>query len=115
MSVGLLKTLAGVFGFGSDQSTVSFSADIPPDLWNVMTGGGAIAPRISRAEALQVPAVLRARNLIAGTVGSLPLVTIGPDRREVAGTYLLGGNIDPEIPNSVMVAYTLEDLLFEGT
>lgn len=114
MLVGLREKLAGLFRFGADPAAVSFGMDVPPDLWNVMTAGGGIAPRISRAEALQVPAVLRARNLIAGTVGSLPLVTIGPDLREVPGTYLLGGNIDPEIPNSVLVAYTLEDMLFEG-
>jgi HK97 family phage prohead protease len=114
--VGFLKALAGAFGFGleQDEPAASFAMDVPADLWNAMTAGGALAPRISRAEALQVPAVLRARNLICGTVGSLPLVTIGPDRNEVPATYLLGGNIDPEIPNSVMVAYTLEDLLFEG-
>jgi HK97 family phage prohead protease len=113
--VGFLRTLAATFGFVADKEpAAAFAMDVPADLWNAMTAGGAIAPRISRAEALQVPAVARARNLICGTVGSLPLVTIGPDRREVGGTYLLGGNIDPEIPNSVMVAYTLEDLLFEG-
>lgn len=114
MIVGFWKALAGKLGFVADPSAVSFGVDVPSELFGAMTGDGAIAPRISRAQALQVPAVLRARNLIAGTVGSLPLVTIGPDRNEVAGTYLLGGNIDPEIPNSVLVAYTLEDLLFEG-
>ena len=114
MLVGFLKALAGKLGFVADKPTVSFGIDVPPEIFGAMTAGGAIAPRISRAEALQVPAVLRARNLIAGTIGSLPLVTIGPDRAEVPGTYLLGGNIDPEIPNSVLEAYTLEDLLFEG-
>ncbi|HTE70321.1 MAG TPA: phage portal protein [Actinomycetes bacterium] len=110
----LRERLAGLFGFGADPPAASFGMDVPGDLWAAMSAGGAIAPRISRAEALQVPAVARARNLICGTVGSLPLVTIGPDLREVPGTYLLGGNIDPEIPNSVLVAYTLEDLVFEG-
>lgn len=78
-----------------------------------MTGGGAIAPRISRNEALQVPAVLRGRNLICSTLAGLPLKIHGPDRREVDG-YLLGGNIDPDVPNIVTLASTLEDLLFEG-
>lgn len=92
-----------------------FSVDVPPELLEAMTGGGLIAPRISRNEALQVPAVLRSRNLIAGTLGSLPHTVIGPDRREVeSGTYLLGGNIDPDVANSVVLAQTYEDLLFEG-
>jgi phage head maturation protease len=92
-----------------------FGVDVPAELLEAMTAGGAIAPRISRDEALQVPAVLRARNLIAGTLASLPHVVHGPDRREVPGTYLFGGgNIDPDIPNSVVLAQTYEDLLFEG-
>jgi phage head maturation protease len=91
-----------------------FGVDVPAELLEAMTAGGAIAPRISRDEALQVPAVLRSRNLIAGTLASLPHVVHGPDRREVPGTYLLGGNIDPDIPNSVVWAQTYEDLLFEG-
>lgn len=114
MAVRFRERLANFLGFGADPPAASFAMDVPGDLWGAVTAGGAVAPRISRAEALQVPAVARARNLIAGTIGSLPLVTIGPDRNEVPGTYLLGGNIDPEIPNSVLVAYTFEDLLFEG-
>jgi HK97 family phage prohead protease/HK97 family phage major capsid protein len=92
-----------------------FQLDIPPEMLEAMSGGGAIAQRISRREALQVPAVLRARNLICGTLGSLPHAVIDPGRNEVpGGTYLLGGNIDPDVANSVVLAQTYEDLLFEG-
>jgi HK97 family phage prohead protease len=92
-----------------------FQLEIPPEMLEAMTGGGAIAQRISRREALQVPAVLRARNLICGTLGSLPHAVIDPGRNEVSGgTYLLGGNIDPDLANSVTLAQTYEDLLFEG-
>jgi phage head maturation protease len=98
----------------ADRPGVSFSVDVPQEMLQGMTSGGRIAPRISRNEALQVPAVLRSRNLIAGTLGSLPHTVHGPDRREVETTYLLGGNIDPDLPNSVMLAQTYEDLLFEG-
>jgi hypothetical protein len=79
-----------------------------------MTGGGSIAARVSRAEALQVPAVLRSRDLIAGTLGSLPHHVHDPQHREVTETYLMTGNIDPDIPNSVVLAQTYEDLFFEG-
>lgn len=93
----------------------NFQLVVPPEMLEAMTAGGAIAPRISRAEALQVPAVLRGRNLICGTLSTLPLNVHAPDRRIVAGnTYLLGENIDPDIANPVTLAYTLEDLLFEG-
>jgi len=80
-----------------------------------MTGGAAIAPRVSREEALQVPAVMRARNLICSSLATLPLRVFGPDRREVAGvTYLPSGNIDPNIANVVVKAQIFEDLLFES-
>jgi HK97 family phage prohead protease len=111
--------------FGGDSSrpsvameaakpTASFSVDVPPEMLEAMTAGGMLDRRISRNEALQVPAVMRARNLIAGTLSTLPHVVIDPQRREVPTTYLLGGNIDPDIPNSVLLAQTYEDLLFEG-
>jgi len=96
------------------QSEARFSVDVPPELLEAMNFGGTIEPRISRTEALQVTAVQRGRNLICGTLGSLPIMTINPTKEVVPGTYLLGGNINPEIPNSVTMAMTFEDLLFEG-
>jgi HK97 family phage prohead protease len=92
-----------------------FSLEVPQEMLEAMNGDGAVAPRMRRRDALQVPAVLRSRNLIAGTLGSLPHTVIGPDKLEVdRGTYLLGGNIDPDIANSVVLAQTYEDLLFEA-
>lgn len=93
---------------------VKFGIDIPPEMLEAMRGGGSIAPRISRSEALQVPAVLRARNLIAGSLSTLPVRVHGPDRRVVTGVPYLVPQPDPEIPQSVTMAYTVEDLLFEG-
>jgi HK97 family phage prohead protease len=91
----------------------TFAVEVPPELTEAMTGGGAIARRISRDEALQVPAVLRGRNLICSTLAGLPLKIHGPDQQEADG-YLLGGNIDPDVANIVTISNTLEDLLFEG-
>ena len=78
-----------------------------------MTASGAIAPRISRNEALQVPAVLRARNVLC-IPATLPIRVHGPDRRVPEGTRYLVPDPDPEIPASVMLAQTIEDLVFEG-
>ncbi len=72
----------------------------------------AIAPRVSREEAMQVPAVMRGRNLIAGTISSLPLRTVAGDLSPV-DTPLLR-QIDPTVPNVVTMASTIEDLVFEG-
>jgi len=66
---------------------------------------------VSRESALQVPAILRGRNLICA-VSTLPLTQYGPDRATVRSSLL--EQIDPQVPNVVTVAQTVEDLLFDG-
>lgn len=95
-------------------TAAKFTVVVPPELLEAMTGGGNLAPRISRNEALQVPAVLRARNLICGSLGTLPIRVHGPDRRVVTDVTYLVPQPDPDIPSSVVMAQTIEDLLFEG-
>lgn len=95
-----------------------FAQNFPPELIAAITGGGTLAPAIGRNEAMQVAAVLRARNLVAGSIAKLPLRVLGPDFREVtpygaAGTtYLVNTPPDPEIPQVVTMAMTVEDLMF---
>lgn len=100
---------------GSD--TLNFEVFVPPEMREAMTLSGALAPRISRSEALQVPAVLRGRNLIAGTLASLPVHLRDPQRnivqRSEAPTTLFD-QIDPDLPNEYTYAATYEDLLFEA-
>ena len=67
--------------------------------------------RVGRAEALTIPAVLKARNLICG-VSTLPLREYDKNMIPVNSTLL--GQIDPLVPNEVTLAQTVEDLLFEG-
>jgi hypothetical protein len=90
-----------------------FQVDIPPEMHEGMTAGGRLAPRISRAEALQVPAVLRARNLICSTLARLP-IHIRNDDREIAQPTTLLEQINRDVPNVVTFAETYEDLFFEG-
>jgi hypothetical protein len=92
---------------------VQFEVLVPPEMMEAMTAGGSIAARISRSEALQVPAVLRSRNLIAGTLASLP-VHIRDKQRRIATPTTLLEQIDPDVPNVVTFSQTYEDLLFEG-
>lgn len=96
-----------------DGRRVTFSLTAPSEITGITTGG--VAPRIDRAEALQVPAVLRSRNLIAGSLSTLPLRVHGPNRAEVDASvqYLLPAP-DPNIPASVVMAQTVEDMLFES-
>lgn len=67
--------------------------------------------RIGRPEALSVPAVKRGRDIICG-LSNLPLQTIDADRK-IIRTPLLD-QIDPNVPDVVTIAQTLEDLLFDA-
>ena len=99
--------------FFRTKPDVGFEVEVPAEMREAMTAGGTIAPRISRAQALQVPAVLRSRNLIAGTLARLPIHVRNRQREIVSPTTLLD-QIDPDLPNVVTFAQTYEDLLFEG-
>jgi HK97 family phage portal protein len=113
-------SIRSFFGFAEkpDAQFDVFGIDnLPPEMREGMTAGGMLAPRISRAEALQVPAVLRSRNLIAGTLARLPVHLRNKDRRIVTGTEApttLFDQINPDVPDVVTYAATYEDLLFEG-
>lgn len=89
--------------------------NLPPEMREGMTMSGALAVRISRAEALQVPAVLRSRNLIC-TLSTLPVHLRDPQRKIVTRSdapTTLFDQVDPDVPDVVTYADTIEDLLFE--
>jgi len=69
--------------------------------------------RISRRDALEVPAVLRSRNLIAGTLARLPIHIRDRFREENDPTGFLA-QVDPDVANVVTFANTYEDLFFES-
>lgn len=91
------------------STTFSLGGTYP---WDQRLLSGTIAPKCTRAEALQVPAVLRGRNLIAGTLSTLPLRTYDQDHRVTRSPLL--EQIDPNVPNCVTLAQTIEDLIFES-
>lgn len=66
---------------------------------------------VDRESALSVPSVLRGRNLIC-SVGTLPLQLINAEN--VIQDHPLFRQIDPYVANSVMLAMTVEDLLFDA-
>jgi HK97 family phage portal protein len=67
----------------------------------------------NRIEAMSVPAVARARNIICGTIGSLP-VELKTRDNSIVLTPRFFEQPDLRIPGSVVYAYTAEDLLFHG-
>jgi len=68
--------------------------------------------KISRREALTVPAVVRGRNLIC-SIATLPLELKRVADNAIVDSPLLR-QIDPDVANVVTIAQTVEDLLFEG-
>lgn len=90
---------------------------IPPEFFGLSSyaDSQAPAPRIDRRSAVQVPAVKRGRDLIAGTLGTLPIDLFGPDSAP-ARSDLVALLEQPEagIPRSVTLARTFEDMLYEG-
>lgn len=107
--------------YASDPQKENLNFSTTPVDWDAL-GGPAFygfssspfspAPRIDRKAAVQVPAVKRSRDLIAGSLGGLPLDLYGP-RHETASNPLFE---QPErnVPRSVTMTRTVEDLLFEG-
>jgi HK97 family phage prohead protease len=66
---------------------------------------------VSRKDALAVMAVLKGRNMIAN-IATLPLRQIDKNRKTVEDTLFT--QFDPQVPNVVHLAQTVEDLLFDG-
>ncbi|MFD6770878.1 HK97 family phage prohead protease [Micromonospora chalcea] len=93
---------------------MSFAAESDPqpiDRLITALNSSGVSPRIGRLEAMSIPAVQRGRNLIC-SISTLPLVQYDPGRSVVRNPLL--EQIDPDVPNVVTLAQTVEDLLFEG-
>jgi HK97 family phage portal protein len=71
-----------------------------------------MSPYTTRQEAMEVPAVARARSIICGTAASLPLRAFN----KINGAQIEGRTIlsqpDPALPTAVMMSWTFDDLVF---
>ena len=65
----------------------------------------------TRSEALAVPAVRRGRNMLCA-ISTMPLEQLDSDNRVERSRFL--EQIDPDVPNVVTIAQTVEDLVFSG-
>ena len=68
---------------------------------------------VTREQAMTVPAVARARNIIAGTIGSLPLETYDSNDVELPNRVVIE-QPDPAVPRSVTLTWLVDDLMFQG-
>lgn len=83
-------------------------------VWSDIFGADFEAP-LGRAEAMAVPAISKARQLITGTISRLPLRVLDasgelPDLKQPAWTYRTDGTVSPYL----RMAWTLDDVLFYG-
>lgn len=110
--MGMLSGLRSAFVALMAGPPQTFTApDRPIDRFIVSNGRAGFSPSVDRDAALQVPAVLRGRNLIC-SISTLPLAQIGPNRAHERSSLL--EQIDPQVPNVVTLAQTVEDVLFDG-
>jgi HK97 family phage portal protein len=69
---------------------------------------------VGRNEAISVPAIQRCRNLIAGTIGALPMELYRKSTNEELGSPLWLEQPSYSQPRSVTIAWTVDSLLFYG-
>jgi HK97 family phage portal protein len=113
--MGLLSAL------GINKKTESVQAQYAPAIMDTAygygsftTGVGNFPGGLDRNLAMQVPAVSRCRNLIAGVVSYLPLGLYKKSNGEELGNPLWLEQPDYRQPRSVTISWTVDSLLFYG-
>lgn len=79
-----------------------------PSLYN------AIIPRVSRHDAMTVPSVARARNLICGTVASIPLEYYNKRTGEVMASPRWINQLSKSQPSFVTITWIVDSLMMYG-
>ena len=97
--------------FDFTQATVTAAA-MPIPVTNLYPSM-ALQNYVTYPEAMTVPAVARARNIICGTGSSLPLCTWDPNDVKVINRGFID-QPDPALPRINTMAWTISDLLFHG-
>jgi len=113
--MGLLSAL------GINKKTETVQAQYAPAIMDTAygygsftTGVGNFPGGLDRNYAMQVPAVSRCRNLIAGVVSYLPLALYKKSSGEELGNPLWIDQPDYRQPRSVTISWTVDSLLFYG-
>lgn len=89
--------------------------DVDPALFGLPSwdlSWAAPAARIDRRSAMQVPGVKRARDIICCTLGGLPIEFL--DQRNKVRAHPLLTQPERNVPRSITMINTYDDLLFEG-
>ena len=112
-------TLMGLFDrFLTNQTpTVQMDVAAANTPYNLQSAVGGLfygAQTATREQAMSVPSVARARNIICSTIGSLPLETYNHFTKEHLDPNRVIMQPDPRIAGSAIYAWIAEDLLFHG-
>lgn len=102
---------SGLTAAGSAGHMFSESTPRPIDQMFLEMRGAGVSPRVGRDEALSISTVQRGRNLLC-SISTLPVNELDANNRIVPSQLL--EQIDPDVPNVVAMAQTVEDLVFEG-
>jgi HK97 family phage portal protein len=81
---------------------------------NLPTLYNAIVPRVSRHDAMTVPSVARARNLICGTVASIPLEYYNKRTGEVIAAPRWINQLSKSQPSFVTLTWIVDSLMMYG-
>jgi HK97 family phage portal protein len=101
----------------SPQLTYDVSASLAPVTSLDSLSGAAyfgLNNTATREEAMSVPTVARARNIICSSIASIGLEVWDRDAGEEVATPRVIRTPDPRVPGSATYVWTLEDLLFYG-
>ena len=115
--MGILQTLKLVDSIADPvYSTPSITAQYNPPIMDSTVSNFIYAPNvfISRAEAMAVPTVARARNLIAGTIATLPIHLYRKSTGEELGSPRWLEQPDYRQPRSVTLSATVDALFHFG-
>lgn len=90
------------------------AANTPYNLQASVNGLFFTSQTATRDQAMSVPSLARARNIICSTVGSLPIETYNHFTKEHLRPQRVIMQPDPRIAGSAIYAWIAEDLLFHG-
>ena len=94
----------------SDVEAALTPIQLQDAVYNILQG----STTVSRKLAMSVPSVARARNIICGTIGSLPLEQYS----KLTGAHIDATRVihqpDPRVPGSLIYTWLAEDIWFYG-
>jgi len=94
----------------SDVTAALTPVQITDSVYNILGG----ATNTTRQLAMSVPSVARARNIICGTIGSLPLTTFNRITGEYVDPHRVINQPDPRVAGFVIYNWLAEDIWLSG-